>query len=305
MAVGLGIDAGGTATRWLLLHDNIEIARGQLETITGHLYTPEDRERNVSRLENLFSRVLAIAKPDAVVGGLTGLYPNTDAALELNQLASEHLEIPLSKVNLTSDMHIAYACAFEPGQGVIIYAGTGSVGYFEDTNGQILRSGGSGYLLDDAGAAFWIGQRGIQQVMRQMDETGRSSKTILAHEIYSIIGNNSWEAIIECIYSGDPRTILAKLSPAVTRAAERHDITAIHILENAGQELARLAKDILNRLEKPLPVAFMGGMSQASSILDKSLQQALPHGVLLSKVTTEPVIAAARLALRMGVVGSS
>jgi N-acetylglucosamine kinase-like BadF-type ATPase len=300
MAVGLGIDAGGTATRWLLLQDGKEIARGQLETITGHIYTPEDRERNFSRLENLFSEVVAVAKPDAVVGGITGLYPNTDAALEFNQLASEYLKIPLSNVNLTNDMPIAYACAFEPGQGVLIYAGTGSVGYFEDAAGQVLRSGGSGYLLDDFGAAFWIGQQGIQQVMRQMDETGQPSRTVLAHEIYSIIGNNSRQHIIEFVYSGDPRNILAKLAPAVTRAAEQHDITAINILEKAGQELARLANVILKRLEKTMPVAFMGGMSQVSSILDKALHQALPHGVSFSKVTTEPVVTAARLALRMG-----
>ena len=55
---------------------------------------------------------------------------------------------------------------------------------------------------------------------------------------------------------------------------------------------------ILKRLEKPLPVAFMGGMSQASPILDKALQEALPKGTVFSKATTEPVVAAAKLALK-------
>jgi N-acetylglucosamine kinase-like BadF-type ATPase len=54
----------------------------------------------------------------------------------------------------------------------------------------------------------------------------------------------------------------------------------------------------LKRLDKPLPVAFMGGMSQASSVIDKALRQALPEEISFSKVTTEPVIAAARLALK-------
>lgn len=298
MPIGLGIDAGGSSTRWLLLNDKQEIAKGQLESITGHIYTPEDRQRNFSRLKNLLIDVLLHAKPDAVVGGLTGLYPNTKATKEFNLFAAQFLKLDVSKVNLTNDMHTAYACAFEPGQGVIIYAGTGSVGYFEDDQGQIVSSGGYGYLLDDFGAAFWIGQQGIQQVMRWLDETGKPSESMLAKEIYAVIGSNVWDDIMKFIYSGDPRGILAKLAPAVTRAATQHDPAAITILENAGKELARLANVILKRLGKPLPVAFMGGMSQASPILDKALQEALPTGSVFTKVTTEPVVAAARLALK-------
>ena len=92
--------------------------------------------------------------------------------------------------------------------------------------------------------------------------------------------------------------ILAKLAPAVTKASEKQDLTAIAILEHAGKELARLANVILKRLEKPLPVAFMGGMSQASPILDRALQEALPKNTVFNKVTTEPVVAAAKLALK-------
>jgi glucosamine kinase len=298
MAIGLGIDAGGTATRWLLLQDGKEIAKGQGESITGHIFTTNHKEQSFFRLENLFRDVIAVAKPDAVVAGITGLYPNTEVAREFKGFAAHYFGLDLTKVHLTNDMPIAYACAFEPGQGVLIYAGTGSVGYFEDAEGQILRSGGSGYLLDDYGAAFWIGQQGIQQVMRWFDETGKFSETILAKEIYALIGSNTWDEIIQFTYSGDPRNTLANLAPAVTRAAEQQDAVAIHILEQAGKELARLAKVILKRLEKPLPVAFMGGMSQASLVLDMALQNALPQVIPFSKVSTEPVLTAATLALK-------
>jgi glucosamine kinase len=303
MAIGLGIDAGGSATRWLLLNDNQELAKGQVESITGHIFTPEDRERNFSRLEQLFQDVLKHTRPDAVVGGFTGLYPDTEATREFNRFAAQKLGLELANVHLTNDMHIAYACAFEPGQGVLVYAGTGSVGYFEDVNGKIISSGGYGYLLDDFGAAFWVGQQAIQQVMRWFDEQGQPSSELLAEEVYAVIGSDIWDNIMRFTYGDNPRGILAKLSPAVTKAAEQNDPTAIHILQHAGTELARLANVILKRLgqqpprQNP-PVGFMGGMSQASPILSEAFQKALPKDTTVVKVTVEPVLAAARLALK-------
>ena len=164
-----------------------KLARGELESITGHIFTPEDKKRNISRLKQLCKHVLQVSVPNAVVGGFTGLHINTEGSRVFSEILAKHFKLPLQKIHIDNDMHIAYACAFEPAQGVLIYAGTGSVGYFEDADGNIIRSGGSGYLLDDFGAAFWIGQQGIQHVMRSLDETGKPSESILAKEIYAVL----------------------------------------------------------------------------------------------------------------------
>jgi glucosamine kinase len=297
--IGLGIDAGGGSTRWLLLDDKAQtLATGSVEATSGHIFTPEDRERNFSRLTQLCNDVLKIAKPDAVVGGLTGLYPNTEGSSLLNRLVAEVLNLNISRVHLDNDMHIAYAAAFEPGEGVLVYAGTGSVGYHETAEGKIFSAGGYGYLIDDYGAGYWIGHEAIKQTMRWVDELGRSSNAPLATSVYEVLGGNQWEHILGVIYGENPRTVLATLVPAVVKAAHAGDEIAARILQNAGGELARLANVILKRLGQHLPVAFSGGISRASPLLTEALKAALPQSTKFHLVKTKPVYAAAKLALR-------
>jgi glucosamine kinase len=297
--IALGIDAGGSSTRWLLLtSEGQTLATGSVEATSGHIFTPEDRERNFSRLTQLCHDVLKVAKPDAVLGGFTGLYPRTEASSILNKLVADMLGLELKNVHLDNDMHIAYAAAFEPGQGVLVYAGTGSVGYHETATGEIFSAGGYGYLIDDYGAGYWIGHEAIKQVMRWVDELGHPSEYPLAKAVYQVLGGNDWSRVVSVIYGENPRTILAKLVPAVVQAAQEGDETSRHILQHAGQELARLANVILKRLGKQLPVAFSGGISKASPILTDALKQALPPATALHRVITEPVEAAAKLALR-------
>jgi glucosamine kinase len=297
--VGLGIDAGGSSTRWLLItSEGQTLATGSVEATSGHIFMPEDRERNFSRLTQLCQDVLKVARPDTVVGGFTGLYPKTPASSLLGQLVANVLGLEAKNVDLGNDMHIAYAAAFEPGEGVLVYAGTGSVGYHETATGEIFSAGGYGYLIDDYGAGYWIGHEAIKQVMRWVDELGHPADYPLAQAIYQVLGGNEWSHVVSVIYGENPRTILAKLVPAVVSAAQAGDETAIHILQNAGQELARLANVILKRLGKQLPVAFSGGISKASPFLTEALKHALPPATFFHAVTTEPVQAAAKLALR-------
>ena len=72
MSLGLGIDAGGSATRWAVVDDaGVVLARGDLAAVNGHLFVPESRAGFEA-----FVRDLAAALPervDAVVAGITGL----------------------------------------------------------------------------------------------------------------------------------------------------------------------------------------------------------------------------------------
>ena len=297
--VGLGIDAGGSSTRWLLLEDNgLELGRGTLGPLTGHVFTPGEKEENLGRLAELLRAASSITKPDAVVGGITGLHGGTEAADLFQARAQEVSGLPPERVLFDNDLHIAYASAFAPGAGVLLYSGTGSVGYHVTANGETVRAGGYGYLIDDAGAGFWIGQQGIRQTFRLLDELGQPADTALARAVYADLGSNDWDDIIETIYGGG-RSRVAALAPAVAAAAQAGDDDARVILTRAGQELARLAKAVLKRVGRPLPVAFAGGISKLSPVLTKAVQAALPEGTGLETVHTEPVRAAARLALEL------
>ena len=158
---GLGIDAGGSSTRWLVLDEaETVVGEGRAGPITGHLFTPADREENLTRLREVLAAVLELAKPSAVVGGVTGLHGGTEAAELFVQAVAVRLGLPTNRVHLDNDMGIAYASVFAPGEGILVYAGTGSVSYHVATDGQVVRAGGYGYLIDDAGAGYWIGAPG-------------------------------------------------------------------------------------------------------------------------------------------------
>ncbi len=296
--VGLGLDTGGSSSRWLLLDErNNELGSGVAEPITGHVFTENEREENLGRLRGLLQAVMNVAQPDAVLGGITGLHKDTDAAATLQREVCKVLELQPNQVRLDNDMSVAYASVFAPGEGVLVYAGTGSVAYHVRRDGEVVRAGGYGYLIDDAGGGFWIGQQGLKQVLRWFDERGAPETRPLAREVYKVLGSDDWDDIIGVVYGGGRRQVAA-LAPAVARAAHSGDEVAKGILEGAGAELAALAQAIFTRLGEPLPVVFSGGIAQNHSVV-ASLEKHLPAGHLLKRVPSKPVRAAAELALEL------
>ena len=297
--IGLGIDAGASSSRWLLLgEDGIELGSGRAGPITGHVFTPEDRAANLGRLRDVLDEALAAARPAAVVAGVTGLHPNTAAADVLTDAIVAAAALDRRRVLVANDVHVAYVNAFEPGEGVVVYAGTGSVAVHVAVGGEVVRAGGYGYLVDDAGGGYWIGHRGLKHTMRRADERGRPASLPLDRAIYAALGSDRWDDIVEAVYGGG-RAGVAALAPAVARAAAEGDEDAVHVLQEAGRELARLATIVLGRLGRPLPVAFAGGIARLSPLLTEALRAALPAATPLQVVAAEPVRAAARLALEL------
>ncbi|MEM6431968.1 MAG: BadF/BadG/BcrA/BcrD ATPase family protein [Deinococcota bacterium] len=293
--IGLGIDAGASSTRWRLIDSTGELARGTTDPITGHIFTASDRETNLNRLHDLLTSVLAVATPDAVVAGMTGLHQHTDAhALLVNDIIQK-LGLPAGKVVLDNDLNVAYLGVFAPGEGILLYAGTGAVAYHQTADGGEVRAGGYGYLIDDAGAGFWIGQQALRQVLRWVDEGGQPSDALLASHIYDALGTRTWPDIMATVYGGG-RSKVAALVPVVVAAADAGDSAALAILQQAGRELARLAKDIQHRLAEPLPVAFSGGIAQHAQQVVASVQAELAD---VQVVTAEADVVAARLALKL------
>lgn len=297
--IGLGIDAGGSSTRWLLLDSSgAEVGRGETLPITGHLFAPGDRESNLSRLRELLRDVQLVAAPDAVVAGITGTHSGTNAASLLRDAVAKVLELELGSVRITNDMEIAYASVFTPGEGVLVYAGTGSVGYHVRPDLSAVSAGGYGHLVDDAGAGYWIGHEGLKQTLRWADESGSPSTRPLAQEVYGTLGSTEWREIIGVLYGGG-RSPVASLAPAVKRAADKGDDTAKAILTQAGRELARLARTVTGRVGTVLPVALAGGIAEIGRPLVDAFADALPLGTPWRVAQLRPTQAAARSALAL------
>ena len=288
---------GGSSARWLLLEDTGNtLASGEAHAFTGLIASPRDRNENLGHFRKLLTDVANFATPDTIAAGITGLHEGTEAAQEFQKVAGAVFELDERRVWIGNDMHTAYASVCGPGEGVLIYAGTGSVGVHVRRDGSTIIVGGHGVLVDDAGAGFWIGREGLKQTLRWSDELGQPSGEALAQEVYQALGSTAWFDINQQLYQ-DGRSGVASLAPAVYRAALRGDSAAADILAQAGSELARLAKVVFGRIGTPLPVKLAGGATAAGSFLTRPFTAALPEGVSWQKVSLSATRAAAELAL--------
>ncbi len=293
--LGLGIDAGGTQTRWALATAAGDIvAEGQLPGLSALQMGSEDGRLALrAAFAGLCAEVLAAGRPGRVRAGLTGF--GGDGALPGRWLA-ESLAIGERSVTLCNDIEIAYLDSFEAGQGYLVYAGTGSIAAWIDTDGVLHRAGGRGVTLDDGGGGFWIAREAMRQVWRREDECpGSWSASALARALFAQIGGSDWALSRNFIY-GQERGAIGKLALAVAAAADS-DPAALRILQEAGRELARLALALTARYGAR-PVVLAGRAAQLHPAIAAAMRAALPATVALQHRVARPHCAAARIAAR-------
>jgi N-acetylglucosamine kinase-like BadF-type ATPase len=256
----LGIDAGATRTKWSLAAGSQVLARGEAPPLTGHLFTPEQIQHTAARLRELRLLVQATV-PDLavqrVVAGITGLERNDRAADTMRELLAEVFMLPRPSAEVCSDLELTFRAYHAPGEGVLLYAGTGSIAYHLDQRGRIIRAGGYGYLLADEGGALWLAREALGQVLREQDEGGHIP-SILAERLKAAVGSLDWPALRAFTY-GQDRSLLAALAPQVTAAALEGDAAAQHIVARGASELARLARCVALHLPRGSTITVTGG----------------------------------------------
>ena len=268
----LGIDIGGTASRWVVVDGtDTVVARGSAPGATGHIFNPVERERLNATLTAIAEASRAHA-PTAAVLGVTGLGDKVHD--EARAMIEALFGIVPARTALSDDMELAFRAAFAPGAGHMVSAGTGSIGLHLSADGEIIRVGGRGLLIDDGGSGTWIALNALNQVYRRIDETGGpGAAATLAAELFAEIGGDSWDATRTFVYGSD-RGRIGTLAQAVARAADKNDPVAIDILARAATELARLAKALIARAGV-LPVAFVGGITTLHPLIRPALEMAL------------------------------
>lgn len=295
----LGIDAGGSSTRWLLMAADGGIAgAGRVGPVSGIQLHDEARATTLARIDELLSACLEIGRPERVVAGVTGIERGSREAALLQTAIADTLALDPSKVTVLQDIVTAYLSTFRPGAGVLVYAGTGSIALHLTAGGELLRAGGHGYLIDDEGGGYWIGREALKRVLRRTDAAGAPDDGALARALYRELGGSSWDHVRSVVYQGG-RARLAALTPAVAMTASRGDADARAVLAAAGVELARLAQVVAGRLGQVLPVALAGGVARCGPALVEPLRAALPAGTPFSVATREPVEASAEFARKL------
>ena len=293
--LGLGIDAGGTQTRWALATvDGAIVADGAVEGLSAlQMSSDAGRAAVHATFTRLCQAVLAVGQPRAVVAGLTG-FGGDDVVLA--QTLAALLALDAADVSLCNDIEIAYSDSFEPGEGYLVYAGTGSIAAWIDADGVFHRAGGRGVLLDDGGGGYWIAREALRHIWRCEDEApGSWQGSPMAVAVFAHLGGSDWSLSRAFMY-GQDRGAIGRLALAVAASADA-DPLALDILQRAGQELARLALALTARYG-PRPVVLAGRAAQLHPAIAAAMRAALPVSLTMEQKVARSHEAAAKVAAR-------
>ncbi|MBB5233892.1 BadF/BadG/BcrA/BcrD ATPase family protein [Deinococcus budaensis] len=285
--LALGLDAGGSGTGWALVGGGAVVARGQARPLTAALLARAEGEAALAQLTRALPGV-----PDTVHAGVPGLHSGSAAADTVRAALARALGVPPGRVTVEGDLDLAYRAHLAPGEGILLYAGTGSIAYHvSGDGGAVVRAGGRGYRLGDDGGGFSLGRAALRWLTDTLD-AGEVPSSPLAAEIAALTGGLDWPALRAFAYGGPGAAAIASLAPAVGRAADAGDPVAQALLDGAAASLADLARRVQARVG-PLPVRATGGALRVSPRLPAALARQLP-GVIVAWI--DHAEAAARMA---------
>ena len=277
--LGLGLDAGGTQTRWALAQaDGAVVAEGSVGGFSGQQAgTATGRELIAAEL----SKLVAVLAPHGTVhslwAGVTGHDAQAYAAADLHRLLAAGLQLPPEQVALFNDVEMACRLCFEPGGGYLVYAGTGSIGLFIDEGGVAHRVGGRGGLLGDEGSGYWLARQALAALWRAEDEApGSAALSVLGRQVFPLMGGSDWATTRRFVHEAD-RGRFGRLAFGVAAAATQGDTRALALLRDAGRELARLATLLIQR-HGTRPLRIAGRVVLLHEAVAASMRAALPAG---------------------------
>lgn len=252
-----GIDAGGTATKCLLLD-----AEGKI--LSRYEGPPANYQAGVETAANVIKATLRETMARAGLNRIVSLGIGIAGAGRKPELVK--MEQILGRVAgvdqyaLTDDGEIALLGAHHGQPGIVLVAGTGSIAYGLRQDGQRVRSGGWGAILGDEGSGYWIGLQAVRMAIRS--EEGRSGETALSAAVRQKLGITSLAALPAMVYQSSlGRKEIAALAPVVFEYAQQGDPAATEIIDTALAELILLVKAVAEKMDFAVPkVAVVGGL---------------------------------------------
>ena len=288
----LGIDGGGTKTEFCLADKDGAILRSALFGASN----PNDIGIDATcalLVEGIDKVTEGYDRADiSVFAGIAGAATGDHASR-----IKAHLDtLGFAKADAASDVHSCLAACFGDHDGIAVILGTGSVAYAQ-CDGQLLRAGGYGYLLCDAGSGFALGQGAILAALQAEDGSG--APTLLREMVADTCGKSHVLDALSDFYRGGKAEI-ARYAHLIFDAHEKGDAVATEILTRNTRAIADLIRAIGARMGKDhVRAVLCGGLTAKSEIILPILRDALSGDgctYSLSVATHSPVYGALYLA---------
>ena len=263
----LGFDGGGTKTECVLMDESGQVLA---RTRSGPSNpTRVGLDAALASLTGAAEKALAasgksVAEIVAIHGGIAGI----GAARAIPELAVKlKLRFPNASVLLNTDLNMALAATQEI-PSVVAIAGTGSAVIGRNSPDMLAREGGLGPTLGDPGSAYDIGRKAIVLGLRS-SWSGENSP--LGNEILHAFHCN-WVELQDQIRA-NADSVLPKVFPMVTKAANEGDHSAQAILRSSAEELCELVARVVPTLglqKQSFFLAKTGGVFGRSPFFDEA-----------------------------------
>lgn len=294
----VGIDGGGTKTRCLVGDDSSLLGSGS-SSGCNLLRVGEACARDALGAAIHEACVAAGVSPQSIsrtCAGVAGAAQSEVARAVRGWLT----QIVGGQIEVLGDMEIALEAAFGSGPGVVVNAGTGSIAYGRNCQGETVRAGGWGRVVSDEGSGHWIGVAAIGAALRAH---ARGEGSRLLEQLMATLGANSVDELI-VRSNGSPAPDFASLFPVVLAAATEADSTAAGVLDRAARELANIAETVIARLfqtTENVAVVGYGGVFASSVQIRQSFSHELSArmpGVRFTATNIDPALGALNRARR-------
>jgi glucosamine kinase len=303
VAIFLGIDGGGSKTS-CLIGDETSVLGAGTGAASNVVRVGEAQARESLATAIRQACTVANIEPSEINNICVGLAGAARPEISelVRRIISELVpgEIKPRHIKVVGDTVIALEAAFGSGPGVIVIAGTGSIAYGRNREGQTARAGGWGFAISDEGSGHWIGRTAVAAAIGAWDENPGQNVPLIE------ILLRFWhlETIEQLVPAANatPPPDFAALFPSVLSLADSGNRIAREVLTQAGTRLANLAGILFRRLfpsSEAVPVAMSGGVFASSALVRQVFYNCLcsehPNAALNPSVI-EPVRGALELA---------
>jgi len=244
LAFYLALDVGGTKTEYVLADETRELARVRGGTIkrmrTDATSAQENLDKALAEVEAQSGVAMSnITRSCVGAAGVT-------VPLVTDWIREAFHERIGGDLILVGDVEIALDAAFFGGPGVLVMAGTGSNVAGRDSAGELTTAGGWGPALADQGSGARIGQQALRNTFLAIDE---ERQTTLLPAILKLWGLTEYMELVG--YANQiPSPDVTKLAPLVVECAAAGDEVAHKVLRREAEELAHLARIVIDRLRR-------------------------------------------------------
>jgi N-acetylglucosamine kinase-like BadF-type ATPase len=300
----IGVDGGGSKTTVILANlKNRIIARHQVGSSHPRNIGIKNAIKNLAQaIEKILGKIRGDKKILSTFLGLPAMeeeFKFKEYIVRKELLKNRKIQpIFKGKVIISSDQLAGFRSGTDEKEGVVLIGGSGCAAHGWRKNREI-KVDGWGYL-SEMGSAFWVGQKALQAVWKELD--GRGPKTLITKVVLQELKIKNKKNLIEKIYSKNPFKIILSLSVLVDKASKKGDKVAKNIMKEAGKELALSANTTIRKLnfqKVKFPLVLIGSMFKSKIVLDtakKEIKKIAPK-VKIIRPRVEPAIGAVKLAI--------